>query len=138
MQAVGAEWGSRSLVGDREKGVERKRPQHSLWTVFATYRRRSLLLLLVSLFFIVVAALPHTLTAVTFLATRFLHRASMSPPTSLWKGEGRVRLGRSAHTGGLMVEPTGSWPYRRTLFGGELRWKGGGGGGGKRKERGRD
>jgi hypothetical protein len=93
--AGGGCWvGLEVVSGGRGKGTERKGPQRMLWTTFATYWRRSLLLLLLPLFFVVVTAPHHPLAAFNFLAPRFLHRASMSPPTSLWKGEGRVRAGR--------------------------------------------
>ena len=94
--AGGGCWvGFKVVSGGRGKGTERKRPQHLLWTILAMYwHRRALFLLFIFPFSIVVAAPHHPLTTFTFLARQLFHQASMSPPTSLLKGEGRVRLGQ--------------------------------------------
>jgi len=65
----------RSVVWNPRRNEENE-PRRSSWFVFMTHY----------------AGPPHPGSPLAFLTPLFLPRASRKPPTSLWKGEGRVRV----------------------------------------------
>jgi len=75
--------------------------------------------------------LPLVGSPLVFLSLQFHRRASMCPPTSLWKGEGRVRMSSGLCVPGCRwlsphpsIEGRGSWPdycgWLRASCGGEV------------------